>query len=84
VCQFLGIGGEVDDEAILEVLKATVHGSWKPTNPKTGVWLKARIGGDDYFKCSECGVYIEATFFANDYPVNCCPSCCTPMERGEK
>lgn len=84
VCQFLGIGGEVDDEAVLEVLKATVHCSWKPAkinSDSAGAWLKARINGDDYFKCPECGVYVEKTFFANDYAVDYCPTCGTPLER---
>lgn len=48
-----------------------------------GQWLNATIDGSDFCRCSECGCYIEATFFANDYLVNFCPKCGARMDEGK-
>ena len=46
-----------------------------------GKWINSYdFQGNHYKRCSECGAYIEATFFANDYSVNFCPNCGTEME----
>lgn len=43
-------------------------------------WVKAFKNNEAYFRCPECGTYIEATFFANDYAVNYCPTCAAKMD----
>lgn len=45
-----------------------------------GQWLNAVVDGSDFCRCSECGCYIEAAFFANDYRVNFCPNCGARMD----
>lgn len=50
---------------------------------KHGQWLNAIIDGSDFCRCSECGCYIEATFFANDYHANFCPNCGVRMDEKE-
>jgi sarcosine oxidase delta subunit len=43
---------------------------------KSGKWIDSYdLSGNHYKRCSECGAYIEATFFANDYSVIFCPHC---------
>lgn len=51
---------------------------------KHGQWLNAVIDGSDFCRCSECGCYIEAAFFANDYLVNFCPNCGAQMNANNK
>lgn len=51
---------------------------------KEGIWINAYISGVHHLRCSECGTYIEATFFANDYDVNFCPKCGEKMKNAEK
>lgn len=46
-----------------------------------GKWINAYTSNVHYMRCSECGAYIEATFFAYDYDCNFCPNCGMPMER---
>lgn len=47
-----------------------------------GHWVNASdTSGREYFRCSECGTYIEKIFFAHDYPVNCCPCCTAIMDK---
>lgn len=50
-----------------------------------GKWVDALdTAGGEYYRCSECGSYIEKTYFANDYMVNFCPNCGADMrERSE-
>ena len=52
---------------------------------KHGKWAAAHdTSGHDYERCTECGIYIEGIFFANDYDVNFCPNCGADMrERKE-
>lgn len=38
------------------------------------------MGGGDFFRCSECGCYIEKTYFANDYNVRYYPNCGARMD----
>ena len=41
-----------------------------------GYWLDASDTlGNEYYRCSECGCYIEKVFFGFDYEVRFCPSC---------
>ena len=40
-----------------------------------GSWITAWIDGSLYYRCSECGTYIDSIFFANDYSVRYCPQC---------
>ena len=41
-----------------------------------GRWIDAHfVSGGDFYRCSECGCYIEKTYFANDYNVRYCPNC---------
>lgn len=48
-----------------------------------GRWIDAHfVDGRDFFRCSECGCYIEKTFFANDYNVRYCPNCGALMDGG--
>ena len=50
-----------------------------------GRWLDAHmISGGDFYRCSECGCYIEQLYFANDYNVRYCPNCGTKMDGGTK
>ena len=42
---------------------------------KRGKWINAYDRGVAFKRCSECGIYVEDTFFANDYEVNFCPNC---------
>ena len=60
-------------ENILNILPADV----RPV--VYGRFVKARIGGIDHRRCTNCGCYIETTFFANDYKVNFCPNCGADM-----
>ena len=48
-----------------------------------GRWIDAHmISGGDFYRCSECGCYIEQIYFANDYNVRYCPNCGTKMDGG--
>ena len=65
VCRLLAIGGEQSDEAILDALKESVHGSWKSAKPNSGNtndWVTVKIDGNTYFRCTACGRSIRATF----------------------
>lgn len=47
---------------------------------KKGKWIDSYdLQGNKYKRCSECGVRIETTFFANDYSVIFCPQCGADM-----
>ena len=47
---------------------------------KKGKWINSYdLSGNQYKRCSECGVRIEITFFANDYSVIFCPNCGADM-----
>lgn len=50
---------------------------------KRGKWINVYDRDVAFKRCSECGVYIEDVFFANDYEVNFCPNCGKGM-RGEE
>lgn len=47
--------------------------------PKNGKWVTAFIDDVEYKRCTECGTYIESTFFGNDYDVKFCPVCGADM-----
>jgi predicted RNA-binding Zn-ribbon protein involved in translation (DUF1610 family) len=50
---------------------------------KHGKWAEAHdTSGHNYQRCTECGIYIQDIFFANDYDANFCPNCGADM-RGE-
>ena len=43
---------------------------------KKGRWIDAcDTKGVEYYRCPECGTYIEKIFFGFDYDVNFCPNC---------
>ena len=47
---------------------------------KHGKWIDAAdTSGGEYYRCSECGTYIEKVYFANDYMANYCPNCGADM-----
>ena len=50
---------------------------------RRGRWIDAHfVSGGDFNRCSECGCYIEKTYFANDYNVRYCPNCGARMDGG--
>lgn len=52
-----------------------------PSARVKGKWINSYdFHGNHYKRCSECGTYIETTFFANDYFMNFCPNCGAEME----
>lgn len=52
---------------------------------RKGKWIDATdTSGGDYYRCSECGTYIEKMYFANDYMVNFCPNCGADMREERK
>lgn len=65
-----------------DIVEALFHlnQSAEPEREK-GKWINAYTSNVHYMRCSECGAYIEATFFAYDYDCNFCPNCGMPMER---
>lgn len=70
---YIGRENGVALEIALEALK-------QPERQK-GKWIDATdTSGGDYYRCSECGTYIEKMYFANDYMVNFCPNCGAKME----
>ena len=50
---------------------------------KRGRWINVYDSGVAFKRCSECGIYVEDIFFANDYEVNFCPNCGADM-RGKQ
>ena len=47
---------------------------------KKGRWINSYFRDVHFLRCSECGAYIEATFFANDYDIIFCPNCGARMD----
>lgn len=45
-----------------------------------GRWINAHISGVHHYRCSKCGEYMEATWFAN-FEYKFCPNCGSRMEQ---
>lgn len=65
--------------------KGELAAEWNGRAEQTehGRWIDAHfVSGGDFFRCSECGCYIEKPYFANDYNVRYCPNCGARMDGG--
>ena len=70
ITQYLDFAADVIDKMASGNIAIVRHGQWIDAH---------FVSGGDFNRCSECGCYIEKTFFANDYNVQYCPNCGAKM-----